>query len=280
MRYLLIPLILLTACAPQDCVIPNCNCPTNPECDPVIINQTQECPSNIDVYFIDVGQGDATLIKHGNTEFLIDCGRDDTASRFLNRMDIDHLEYMLLSHPDEDHIGGCKEIIETIDTKVVITNGEKKDTMVYRDLMEVVDQHIIASEGDSWNIGPAKLKVIQILNTDNSNHNSIVARLVYDQTEVLFTGDCDRSCETELLDENIEADILKVGHHGSKYATKINFLELVDPDVAVISVGENTYGHPTQEVLDRLSQENIIYYRTDKEGTIHIELTADGFGEK
>jgi len=274
--YLLLPILLLVACTCPEC--PKINCPT---CN---APEVKEDPiKQVFVYFIDVGQGDAILIKSGETEMLIDCGKNVAGPGIVNFMEdkgVGDLEYLLITHPDSDHLGGCDDVLRAFKTHSVITNGQESDTNSYFEVVEELDteQQIIASKGNAWNIGPAEIRVIQANNgLDDSNQNSIVTKMSYGTTDILFTGDCDRKCEDLLLDNNIQAEILKIAHHGSKFGTEIDFLETVQPQVAVILVGPNSYGHPTDEVLGRLSQEGVAVYRTDYDSDVIIKLNGEGY---
>lgn len=265
--------LLLVGCTPST-VCPTITCPTATQ--PTI--QKDE----LTISFINVGQGDSELIKYGNTEMLIDCGKPSagiTIVDYLKSKNVTELDYLLISHPDSDHMGGCYDILRQIPTKAVITNGNTRENVFYTDVMKQIDteQLVTASLGNQWNIGPAVIEVLHAsINSTGDNENSIVAKLTYGSVSALFTGDCDNTCEDNLLNKAIDIDILKVAHHGSKFATKITFLEKATPKIAVIEVGDNSYGHPTNDVLDRLSQQGVIVYRTDYDGTVTIK--TDGLG--
>lgn len=268
---LLFVLLTLTGCATQcpTCIqCAACTCPTQ---------TTTIASDRLFVDFIDVGQGDATLIRQGTTEMLIDCGKNSagqTVVDFLKDKKVTSLEYLMITHPDSDHLGGCDDVLKNIEVKSVITNGLTKDTVSYEDVMAQIDTEtlITAEPGKAYGIGPATVVILQANNDlADDNENSIVVKLTYGSQSVLFTGDCDNACEDKLMTKDISATILKVSHHGSKYATKINFLEKVKPTVAIISVGDNSYGHPATETLDRLRQESVLVYRTDLDKDITIE---------
>ena len=268
-------IFLLVGCAPQvqcpEVQCPTCQCPIG----------TQQANPLVFIYFIDVGQGDATLIKYGETEMLIDCGKngEDTVS-FLKEKNVGDLEYLLITHADSDHLGGCDEVLREFRTHAVITNGQASDTISYRETMVELDteQHIIAIKGNAWNIGPAEIRVLQANNgLTETNQNSIVTKLIYGNIDTLFNGDCDNECEKLLMDKDVQSEILRVAHHGSKFATEADFLEKVKPQVAIISVGPNSYGHPAQETLDRISQGGVLVYRTDIEGDITVALDGNSY---
>jgi len=269
-------LVFIASCTPIQQQCPKVQCPVCKSAN--LAPQQTASNEQVFVYFIDVGQGDSILIKSGETEMLIDCGKNGmgpTIVDFLKERQVTNLEYLMITHPDSDHLGGCDDVLHSIKTHVVITNGESSDTNSYKEVMVEIDteQNIIANPGNSWNIGPAVIRVIQSNNgLSYDNQNSIVSKLTYNNIDVLFTGDCDSQCEDLLLDKDIQSEILKVTHHGTKFGTGISFLEKVTPQVAIISVGNNSYGHPTQEALDRLSQEGILIYRTDIKGNIILKM--------
>lgn len=271
-------LLLIVACAPLPPQCPQLQCPA---C---------ACPSTtppkqmVFAYFIDVGQGDAILLKSGETEMLIDCGRNgegpDVVS-FLKEKNVGDLEYLMMTHPDSDHIGGCDDVLRAFKTHAVIDNSQTSDTITYKEVIAEIntEQHITATKGNAWNIGPAEIRVLQANNgLTDTNQNSIVAKLSYGTIDILFTGDCDNQCEELLLDKDINSEILKVAHHGTKFATNTPFLQKVMPQIAIVSVGTNSYGHPANEVLDRLTQEGILIYRTDNEGDIIISMDGNSYG--
>ena len=273
----LIGLILLVSCAPQQVKCPKVNCPA---CETPA--QAAQNPL-VFVYSIDVGQGDATLLKSRETEMLIDCGDNGAGTKvvdFLKEKSVGELEYLMITHPDSDHLGGCDDVLRSFNAHMVIDNGQASDTISYQEVMAEIGtaQHVTAIRDNIWDIGPAQLKVIQANNgLTDKNQNSIVTKLTYKDMDILLTADCDKDCENLLLDKDIQSEILKVTHHGSKFGTSINLLDKVMPRVGIISVGSNSYGHPAPETLDRLSQEGILVYRTDIEGDITITLDGNSY---
>ena len=268
--------LFLLGCDTQNC--PPCKCPTINCPDCTLLDES------VYIHFIDVGQGDATLIKYKDTEMLIDCGKAIKGYKvveYLKDLDVDELEYLLITHPDEDHMGGCYYILNDINTKRVITNGEERTNVFFKDVINLIDTEQLTQtfEGETISLGPAVMTTIQATtDSEDFNQNSIVTKLVLKETSVLFTGDCDKECEDTLLTKDIESDILKVPHHGSKFGTRIGFLEKVNPAVGVIHVGSNNnYGHPSNEVLDRLSQEGVLVYRTDLNGNIIVTISEEGY---
>ncbi len=271
-------LLFLIGCEPIEC--PNvemecdeCNCPT-----------LEELEEPLEVHFINVGHGSSILIQHGTTDMLIDCGKNTMGPivvDFLKSKGVKRLEFLMITHIDNKHLGGCDDILKSFTVQTIITNGEEDESGSYREVMDEIDeeQMIRAMVGDNWDIGPANIEIIQTNNHfETSNENSLVSRLTYGKVSLLFTGDCREDCEDFLLENNnLTADILQIADHGTKYATGIDFLEKVNPSVAIIEVGDNLYGHPAKETLDRLSQEGIQVYRTDRNGNIEIKIDGDSY---
>jgi competence protein ComEC len=264
----------------QQVTCPACNCPQQ---QPIIQQPTEEL---LKAYFINVGQGDSELIKYKDIEFLIDCGKANqglTVTNFLKEKGVAQLDYLLITHPDADHIGGCYDVLKNIPTHTIIMNGDAADTQAYRDVMSAVgtSQLITSQEGMRWNIGPATMTILQSeKDFTDANHATIITKLVLNNISMLFTGDCDKECETNLNNKDIDIDILKVTHHGTKYGTLSVFLYRSTPKTAIISVGNNNYGHPAWETLDRISQNGIQIFRTDMDGNIEVSTNGNSYEVK
>ncbi|OUM94005.1 MAG: hypothetical protein BAA00_15515 [Parageobacillus thermoglucosidasius] len=250
------------------------------------------------VHFIDVGQGDAIYISlPGRVDILIDGGNNqygDDVVAYLRSQYVDDIEYMIATHPDADHIGGLDVVLEAFKVENVYAPKVSHTTQTYEDFL-------LAVEKEGLKIKEAKAGV-EIVSTaacaaigcpsgsrmafvapvkdygDDLNNWSAVARLDYGSASFLFTGDAETASESDMIatGQNIRnVDVLKVGHHGSNTSTSQQFLDVVKPAHAVISVGkDNTYGHPSQEVLNRLANAGVKVYRTDESGT--IVATSDG----
>lgn len=241
------------------------------------------------VTFFDVGQGDAILISQGSQQILIDGGRDGSllleklgkAIPFWDRT----IETVIATHPDADHIAGLVDVAKSYEIGSVIETNMKSDSQTYRAWEEA-----IAKEGSERMEALSGEKIIlkdnaevdilyplsQIDETDekNSNVQSVAVKLIYGNNSFLFTGDLPGEQESYLIDKKFElkSDVLKVSHHGSKYSTSEKFLDAVVPKDAIISVGaHNTYGHPNQEIVDRLLYRGINILRTDKSGNIEYK---------
>ncbi|MFA6492744.1 MAG: ComEC/Rec2 family competence protein [Patescibacteria group bacterium] len=250
-----------------------------------------QATGNLKVYFLDVGQGDAGYIKTPSGEdILIDGGPNNSVLDGLGKvMDFGDREInlVILTHPHADHINGLVEVLKRYKVDEVWETGVEYPSGSYSTWQnEILDKKIsdkIVKVGDEKSFGDVKIKILYPLspienkNLDNLNNASIVNRLEYKEFSVLFTGDAEKEIQQKILDQNIFSTILKVAHHGSNNGLTEDFLKVVQPAVAVISVGkDNTYGHPTSSVINILNQYGVRIYRTDQNGT--IEISSDGKG--
>lgn len=248
----------------------------------------------LDVNFFDIGQGDFSFIRTRNNEkIVIDGGPDynaaagkiDKSLPFWDR----EIDLMIVTHPEDDHFSGLFEILKRYKVKNIVWSGEEKPGEKFLNFKIAVEnerkQGCVVSElraGDRIILGGAIMEVlypfgISGANTeDSTNSSSVVVRLVYGLNRFLFTGDISSSDEKKIIEagENAGTDVLKVAHHGSKYSTSKYFLENSRPKAAVIQVGKNTYGHPSQEALDNLASFNVKTLRNDMNGD--IEILSDG----
>jgi competence protein ComEC len=237
------------------------------------------------VRFLNVGQGDATLIddSYGN-QILIDGGDGknilqeiDKYLPFYDR----NIELVILTHPDFDHLGGVLKVFKSYRVEHFLYSGTKIQGDAFLELQKILNEEkpeiILAKQGQRIVFGNnSKLDILYPdeeivgLEVEIANEYSVVAKLISGNFSLLLPGDAGRQLEAHLLRSGIDlsADVLKVGHHGSKYSTHPLFFLRTNPEIAVISVGQNRYGHPTQEVLDRLK--NILTLRTDMNGDITI----------
>lgn len=244
------------------------------------------------IIFLDVGQGDAILISQKNNQMLIDGGPDgkiimEKLGKYLPFWDR-KIEVLITTHPDQDHIAGLVSVMENYNIGEIIDNGVSSDSQVYARFKEIIqEKNINEMEG----ISRMKIKMgdeaeMEILypdgtqeksNPKDTNNESLIAKLIYSENSFLFTGDMEFDEENKLFSANsdLNAQVLKIAHHGSKYATSSDFLEKVSPEEAIISVGKNNrYGHPTLEVLERLKEKNIKILRTDEGGDINYECKS------
>ena len=231
------------------------------------------------VSFIDVGQGDSILLEQGEETMLIDCGPASSQGQlldYLSERELDTIDYLVLTHPHEDHIGGAVAILESYPVEAVYMPDKTHTTSTYGDTLDAIRNQQLtvttAQAGDRFSLGDATVEIVGPVSISNDLNNcSIVLRLAYEDVAFLFTGDAEAQEEADILNNglDVQADVLKVGHHGSSSSTYQDFLEAVDPEIAVISCGEgNDYGHPHQETLDILYSSHISTFRTDEQGTI------------
>lgn len=231
------------------------------------------------VHFIDVGQGDCTLITCDDHAMLIDAGDDSKGTaiqNYLQKQKVKTLDYLVLTHPDSDHIGGAPVIITKFDINKVFVSNFEKDNKTYQKLIQALDnkrlKYTTPKVGSQYSLGTAKITILAPNDEyDNTNDSSIALIIQNGDNTFLFTGDAGEDAEKDILanKKDISADVYKAGHHGSKYSTSQKFLKAVNPTYAVISCGEgNTYGHPHAETLNTFRTNGVKVYRTDEDGTI------------
>jgi competence protein ComEC len=270
-KYLLLPLLLL-------CVVI------------WVANLRPRADGLMKVDFLDVGQGDAIFIQtHSGNQILIDGGPSSQVLSELGKSmpPFDRIiDLLILTHPDADHVTGLVEVMKRYKVKKILFTGVQVDTGVDREFEKLIDQNrvekIYAQQGqriwldnstvfDIYWPGPQPREAIK-----SANDTSIIGKLSFGQTQILLTGDASSKVEDVILPMfNLDSDLLKVGHHGSKTSTGPDFLQEVTPEFAVIQAGaDNTYGHPTTEVLTALTSHTSQISRTDTEGT--VRFVSDG----
>ncbi|MCS7096381.1 MAG: MBL fold metallo-hydrolase [Candidatus Bathyarchaeota archaeon] len=240
----------------------------------------------VKVYFFDVGQGDAAFIDTDGLDVLVDGGSSDAGVRllgYLMNLNVSKIDIVIATHPHEDHIGGLVAVLKsTIATNTILYNGQLADTKIYSDFINLAhDKMVIAERGQTYildfNVNLTILNPTQPLEFDDINSNSIVFRLQAGSIALLFMGDATFEAEESIIRAgfNLNGQVLKVGHHGSRYATSHKFLDAANPKYAIISAGVgNPYGHPHQETLQRLSEKGVLIYGTYACGTVVV--STDG----
>ena len=234
---------------------------------------------NLELHFIDVGQGDSTLILCDGEAMLIDAGNNDQGTNiqsYLTKQGVTKLKYMIGTHPDADHIGGMDVILYKFDCDTVLMPSETKDTATYRDVVDTMKskgyKNTLPEVGKEYSLGGAVFTILSPeKDYDNSNDNSIAIRLVYGEKSFLLTGDAEEDAEGDMLQGhyNLKSDLYKAGHHGSKTASSEQFMKAVSPQYAIISCKEgNSYGHPHAATLNTFRTMGIKVFRTDEQGTI------------
>ena len=276
-------LLLFTNCNSQQTTIqPTQTISSPPAQVPTIITEPTTQPDiELNVHFIDVGQGDSILVDYGDVEVLIDGGgRSPGVVTYLSDYIDGSIEVMVATHPHADHIGGLIELLEYFEVDEIWHNDDEADSKTYQDFMDAVE-----SENAEVNI--ARLHdVIQVSNLSfkvhnppdlhgSTNNNSIVLHLAFGQVDFLFMGDAEQEAEGAMMMLSSlrvpEVEILKVGHHGSRTSSSEGFLAITNPEVAIYMAGEgNIYGHPHEETIAALDIIGAVIYGTDVDGTIVV----------
>ena len=245
-------------------------------------------------HFIDAGQGDCTLLQTSEGKFvLIDTSTDSESCKvvsYLENAGVENIEYLILTHPHEDHIGGADEVLSEFVVKNVVMTDKVETTACYERLVGALKESkhenntnvILADYLENFKVDDLDFTLISDTSLyDDLNNSSICLKINYGQTGLLFTGDAEKTVERDVLQSDVEinADIYKCAHHGSSTSNSSDFLDEVDMSIAVISCGlDNMYGHPHDEVVDSLAKRNVEIYRTYKDGDIVVEFDdADNF---
>jgi len=235
----------------------------------------------LQVHFLDVGQADSTLlVSPSGQAILIDGGNDDDGPKvveYLKSHGVKELSAIVATHPHEDHIGGLDSVIQSIPAKIVYMPNATSNTRTFEDFIAAVNTSgaikIQAKAGVSLNVPDLTGLFLAPNNSsyEEVNNFSAVLNVTYGKVSFLFEGDAEDISEAEMLKngQDLKANVLKVGHHGSNSSTTSGFLKAVAPQYAIISVGaDNEYGHPTPTILDRIAKAGVKVYRTDQSGTI------------
>lgn len=256
-------------------------------CTPKQFEINQEAAS-LTVHFIDVGQGDSTLLESRGEFVLIDAGEKEygaTVTNYLKSRGVRSLKYVIATHPHSDHVGGLTKVIKSFDTENFITVETDQSTRTWLNVLEAVDEknvnYIDAEVGAEYSFGEAQFTILAPLSDSYSGYNnySVVTKVTFGKVSFLLTGDAEKQSEKEMIDSgaDLRATVLKCGHHGSSSSSTAAFLKAVRPSYAVISCGrDNDYGHPHKETLKKLSLLSCAVYRTDELGT--IVAATDGKG--
>lgn len=251
-------------------------------------------PAYLQVYFFNVGQGDSQFIEtpQGH-QILIDGGPNSLVLEKLNKVMPfwdKSIDAVILTHSEKDHMSGLLDVLKRYRVNYFIWTGAVKNNSENKILINILEdlkekpsltKIINAYAGIKIKLGSAYMEIIHPFENlvgqeiKDLNNTSIVGKLSYGATSFLFTGDISSSIERKLISlYSLKSNVLKVAHHGSKYSTSDLFLRAVEPKIAVISVGKNSYRHPTQEVLNKLANSDVIILRTDKNGD--IKIISDG----
>lgn len=252
-------------------------------------NTTTGAIGTMKVHYIDVGQGDATLVQVNGKNLLIDAGPNKSADslvEYIKGIGVTTIDHVIATHPHEDHIGGMDEIFDAFEVKNFYSPKVEHTTKTFEKMINAVTNEglkittIKAGDGSKIDLGDGtKVEIFSPVDDkyNELNDYSPIMKITFGENSFLFTGDAEKLVEKQVIanGENIDADVLKVGHHGSTTSSSEDFIKEVSPDIAVIPVGEgNDYGHPHKEILELLEKNNINLLRTDFEGTIILE--SDG----
>lgn len=264
------------------------------ESPPTIHNESSSTQASeaVTMRFLDVGQGDATLIQGADgTNILIDTGRyDDKEKRIIDYLNQyigvgGKIDLLILTHNDSDHIGHADLVVDYFDVKKVWMNGHDATTKVYEKLLDsIATKDLVYEEpksGEVQQVGPFHLEVYNPTEEARSNQNddSIITRVTVGKFSSMFSGDAASRVEQQIIEQNvpIQSTLYHVGHHGSKESSSLAWLEKINPKIAIYSAGKNnSYHHPSVETIQRLNSIGIPTYGTDKNGTITVSIEKDG----
>ncbi len=238
---------------------------------------------NAELYFLDVGQGDGELIVlSNNVKILIDGGPNNKILEELNyvsRPTDRYIDLVILSHPQADHFGGLIDVLKRYKVGAFISPGRSGLAQSFKDLEKIIQENkiptIALGEGDKINYLNAHFDILlpslNLLQSAEPNDWGLAIKITSGGTKALFAGDIDSKTEESLaLKHDLDIDVLKVNHHGSRFSSSKNFLEKITPKIAVIEVGRNSYGHPAEQTLKNLASVGSQIFRTDRDGTIKL----------
>ncbi len=253
------------------------------------ITKSADALDETSVTFLNVGQGDCEIIQLADGRvILIDCGESEqwkTVATYLDKENIETIDYCIATHPHSDHMGGMSYIIERYNIGEFYMPNAVGTTRVYDamlDALEDKDAAVLEASAGTVMIDEDSVKAEFLAPVsdeyDDLNNYSAVLKLTYGDTSFIFSGDAEEKSEKEMIKKysaSLKSDVLKVGHHGSSTSSCDEYLDAVDPEYAVISCGkDNSYGHPHDETLEALSRRGIKTYRTDEDGT--VVMKTDG----
>lgn len=232
-------------------------------------------------HFIDVGQGDCTLILSEEKAVLVDSGTGEYGQRTVEYISqyVDTIDYMILTHPHEDHIGGADDILEALTVKTVVMPDATSESVAFSKLLDAIEKENCEVEqgmgGLSYQCGDIFIELFSPVSEvyNDTNNYSIVSKVTAGGVSLMLSGDAEAYVEEQILDNylpyELDCDIMKSGHHGSSTSNSEDFMKAVSPEISVISCGEgNSYGHPHREHIKMLQDMDIEYYRTDRDGTV------------
>ena len=242
------------------------------------ITATQVDGNDLYIYYLDVGQADSILVYNNDECMLIDAGNNADGKLicdYLKTLGVTKIDYLIGTHPHEDHIGGLDDVIKSFTIGTIYMPKKSSTTKTFEDVLDAISNKNLKVNspkvGSTFKIGNALCEVMSIENNvDEANLASICIEMTYGTQKYLFTGDME--VENENARSWNDIDVLKVAHHGSTSSSSEEFLDQTQPEIAIISCGENNdYGHPHKEILERLEKMDCDVYRTDLKGTILLK---------
>lgn len=257
----------------------------------VLPASAQSGDNNLTIVYLDVGQGDSTIIRMPNGKaMLIDGGEREQTQTILNTaadLDVKGFDVVVATHPHADHIGGLIEVFNKFPVGRVLDSGQFHTTKTFEDYLTAIEENKIpyamAQEGDTIDLDPSvELRILNPPKTlpfgshdpDQFNNNSVVVKLTYGEFTAIFPGDIEQSTEKRLASSDIDVDVLLASHHGSRYSNTAPYLAAASPEAMIIYSGaDNIYGYPHTETLERISKLEPVLFRTDVDG--HIKLVAN-----
>lgn len=244
--------------------------------------------NDLEVYFLDVGQGDSELVNLSNdVQILIDGGPDNKILKELSSIlppTDRYIDLIVLSHPQYDHFAGLIEILKRYEVGAFIYNGREGTIKAFNELKKIIEENkiptVILTQGNKIKYQENQFDVLSpsknFISSKELNDTTLALKLTGKNSKILFTGDIGFKVEDYLTRNfDIDSDVLKVGHHGSKYSSGQKFLEAVSPKISIIEVGKNSYGHPTLQTLNGLASIGSQIFRTDKNGTIKLVINEN-----
>ncbi|GIO27055.1 MBL fold metallo-hydrolase [Ornithinibacillus bavariensis] len=244
--------------------------------------------SELKVHFLDVGQADATFFQFGTHAILFDTGdwSGNEVVDYITSLGVSKIDLVIGSHPDADHIGQLANVMQSFKVEEVWLSGNESTSQTFQRGLEAIlasdAEYAEPRSGEHYRIGSMDIKILNPKSiTGASNEESIAMLLTYGNIKFILTGDADQNAEQQMmkLGIDLDADIMKLGHHGSNTSSSPSFIQAVSPEVAIYSAGaENSYGHPHAEVVSRIQKAGIDLYGTDVHGTIVV--TTDGINYK
>lgn len=244
-------------------------------------------PDGLTVHYIDVGQGDSTLLEFEEFTMLIDTGNWNSteAVDYLKQQNIDDIDIVVGTHPDADHIGQLARVVGEFEVAEVWMSGNTSSSNTFLNALQAIEasgsDYVEPRSGDRFDVGSMEIEVLypdEI--TGAANEESISLRMTYGDVRFVFTGDAGIKEEQEMIDSgmDLEAEILHLGHHGSNTSTSTPFLKAVGPEIAIYSAGaDNSYGHPHAEVIAAAENEGAEVFGTDVNGTIIVKTDGKSY---